>query len=86
MDKETLIKGALDLPIVNPVVPDNAIYVKEYLEQSLQGYAIVPEEPSSKMLEAGYNAMLPNAHVDYFTWMDSNTVYKAMLQASKESE
>ena len=85
MDKETLINKIAER-ILKSATDDSKVYmgaVREVIEQSIQGYSIVPDEPTDKMVIAGEIS----AGISAILWesKDFKRMYKAMIKAAKES-
>jgi hypothetical protein len=62
---------------VTAAIAESANRISAKLEE---GYAIVPVEPTEKMIEAGYNAYLNSG------WIRTYEIYEAMIQAAQKEK
>ena len=51
----------------------------------LEGHTLLPNKPTTEMLEAGYNSIQVSA-LDEVTWMHCNIIYQAMLKATQGAD
>lgn len=96
MNKQTLIE-AMQEKINHTEEGDQVLYIQDVIDiitQHLDGYVIVPEEPTEAMLDAlygecccsmNYGNDLEGPHCDRCATIDPEGGYTSMIKASQES-